>query len=77
VATLTINGQSISVSGPATIPVDGLLTVYLNRQITGTAPDGDVFVTQRALEVTSAPLGADVVAAEATADFNGTPCSTP
>jgi hypothetical protein len=82
VATLTIDGQSQSVSGPATIavpppPAAPLLAVYVNRQITGTAPDGDVFLTQRALEVSSPPLGADIVAAEATADFNGTPCSTP
>jgi hypothetical protein len=51
--------------------------VYINRQITGTSSDGDVFLTQRALEVSSPALGADIVAAEATADFNGTPCSTP
>jgi hypothetical protein len=75
--TLTIDGQSQSVSGPATIPIPPLLTVYINRQITGTSSDGDVFLTQRALEVSSPALGADIVAAEATADFNGTPCSTP
>jgi hypothetical protein len=77
VLTLTIDGQSQSVSGPATIPIPPLLTVYINRQITGKSSDGDVFLTQRALEVSSPALGADIVAAEATADFNGTPCSTP
>jgi hypothetical protein len=77
VLTLTIDGQSQSVSGPVTIPIPPLLTVYVNRQITGTSSDGDVFLTQRALEVSSPALGADIVAAEATADFNGTPCATP
>jgi hypothetical protein len=74
---LTINGQGFSINGPATIPINNLVTVYLNRQITGTASDGDRFLTQRALEVVSPALGADIVAGEATADFSGTPCLLP
>jgi hypothetical protein len=81
VLSVTIDGMSvINLNQPVTIPANPpnpLINVYFNRQITGTAPDGDVFLTQRALEVTSPGLGADVVAGEATADFNGTPCSTP
>jgi hypothetical protein len=76
ILSLSIDGNSIlDLNSPVTIPVDGLLNVYLNRQITGTAPDGDYFLTQRALEVTSPALGADVVVAEATADFFKTPCT--
>jgi hypothetical protein len=80
VASLSIDGTPVlNLNQTVTIPPspeNPLINIYLNRQLTGTAPDGDVFLTQRALEITSPGLGADIVAGEATADYHGTPCST-
>jgi hypothetical protein len=62
---IQINGKPlITTSAPLTIPIDGILTLYLNRTIHG---PGNT-ITQRALEVSSPLLGTDVVAGEATAD---------
>jgi hypothetical protein len=62
---LQINGGGvISGSNTATIPINPLLTVYLNRQfITNNA-----VLTQRALEISSPALNLSVVFGEAIAD---------
>jgi hypothetical protein len=68
---VVINGNpAITTSAPMTIPVDSLVTVYLNRTISG---PGNT-VTQRALEVSAPALGTDVVAGEAIADVES--CET-
>jgi hypothetical protein len=68
---LVINGQPpITTSAPMTITVDPVVTVYLNRTVSGPGTT----VTQRALEVSAPPLTTDVVAAEATADVES--CET-
>jgi hypothetical protein len=65
---LQINGGPvITTSSPVTIPVNSLVTVYLNRTINSPGP-GSAMVTQRALEVSSPALSTDVVAGEAIAD---------
>jgi hypothetical protein len=76
-ASLVINGKPvIDLNQSATIPASPLVTVYINRKIMGRAKDGDIFLTRRALEVSSPLLGADVVLAEATADFSGAACTS-
>jgi hypothetical protein len=68
---LQINGQSaLNTSQPVTIPLNPLITIYLNRTV-GTP--GQV-VTQRAVEVSSPLLATDIVLGEATADI--TACHT-
>jgi hypothetical protein len=71
VAGVVINGKpAITTSAPMTIPVNSLVTVYLNRTISG---PGNT-VTQRALEVSAPSSMTDVVAGEATADVGS--CET-